>query len=107
MTENTFSLGINKFADMNEADFKFRKLNDVSSYTSQGTHMLTQGDIFPVDWRERAIVSPVMNEGSCDSDWAISQASVMETRGFIKTNSTFYTLSVQQLVDCATTAYLN
>jgi len=31
----------------------------------------------------------------------------METRGFIKTNTTFYTLSVQQLVDCATTQYFN
>jgi C1A family cysteine protease len=60
------------------------------------------GEPSPVDWREASKVSPVMNEGSCDSDWAISTATVMETRGYIRSNSTFNTLSVQQLIDCAT-----
>lgn len=48
-----------------------------------------------------------MNEGSCDSDWAISTASVMETRSYIRNNDTFYVLSVQQLLDCARSEYRN
>ena len=48
-----------------------------------------------------------MIEGSCDYYWAISTALVLETRSYIRNNDTFYVLSVQQLIDCASGSYGN
>jgi C1A family cysteine protease len=81
--KNTFSLGINRFADMNEEDFSNAKVNTARSYSGAATNVEFFGAPQPVDWRSKngSFVSPIMNEGSCDSDWAISTASVMETRG--------------------------
>jgi hypothetical protein len=38
--ENTFTLAVNKFSDMNEEDFKFQKMNDITAYTMESAHLL-------------------------------------------------------------------
>ena len=52
-----------------------------------------------VDWWMRNAVTPVKNQGRCDSDWAFSTVGALESGRKIA-NGILYTFSEQQLVDC-------
>ncbi|XP_053975133.1 cathepsin O-like [Hylaeus volcanicus] len=52
------------------------------------------------DWREKGVVTPVREQGSCGACWAFSTVQVAESMLAIK-NGTLRTLSVQEMIDCA------
>ncbi|XP_076641409.1 cathepsin O [Halictus rubicundus] len=52
------------------------------------------------DWREKGVVTPVQSQGTCGACWAFSTVEVAESMFAIK-NGTLYSLSVQQMIDCA------
>jgi cathepsin L len=54
-----------------------------------------------VDWRTKGVVTPVKNQGQCESMWAFSAISVIESAYAIKTGK-LISLSEQQLIDCDT-----
>lgn len=103
-SQRTYSVGINKFADMTPQEFRRTYLNlninllNVLKAKSEG---LTFSDEAPEshDWRKEGAVGPVKDQGACGSCWAFSTVGNLEGLNFIK-NKKFVQYSEQQLVDC-------
>ncbi|XP_061717198.1 cathepsin O-like [Cydia pomonella] len=53
-----------------------------------------------LDWRERGVVGPVVDQGRCQICWAVAIAGVMASRAAIRSHS-YHDLSIQQLIDCS------
>lgn len=96
---NTYSLGVNKFADMTTSEYKkmlgYRRVpkNDLPA------HFDTSDLPASIDWREKGAVNPVKDQGQCGSCWAFSTTGALEGRDAIATG-TLKSFSEQQLVDC-------
>lgn len=52
-----------------------------------------------IDWTTKDVISPVKNQGSCGSCWAFS--AIASIQSFFRFKKEHYSLSEQQLVDCA------
>jgi cathepsin L len=95
---NTFTLGLNKFADWSPAEWKrvlsYRPTRPMRNAMPQNLDE-TNSILIPseIDWRNLDAVNPVRDQGQCGSCWAFSAASSMESRYKIF-NGTLYMLSV-------------
>ncbi|XP_012284997.1 cathepsin O isoform X2 [Orussus abietinus] len=52
------------------------------------------------DWRDKKVITPVRNQGTCGACWAFSTVEVAESMFAIK-NGSLQQLSVQEMIDCA------
>jgi len=99
-----WTAGVNEWSDLTWEEFKGRFLMapQKCSATEGMPHVKGGVNVDPVDWRNKGVVTPVKNQGSCGSCWAFSTTGTME--GAIQIASkTLPNLSEQQLVDCAKT----
>lgn len=55
----------------------------------------------PVDWRDKGIINPIKNQGSCGSCWAFATQGTFEAR-YAQVSGNLKTFSEQLLVDCDT-----
>ena len=105
--DNTFSVGVNKFADWTPAEYKkilsYRPLRGEKAETFEAENVSIPDSI---DWRSKGVVNPVQDQGQCGSCWAFSAIGALESRQAISTG-TLLKLSEQQLVDCAGGSYGN
>jgi len=96
---------ITKFADLSKEEFKAKYLTlrvEPNGWCDQAKSLKFLGanpDSF--DWREKAGVTPVKDQGQCGSCWAFSTVGHIESLYYIK-NKKVATFSEQQLVDCDT-----
>ena len=110
LTENgpeTFKTGVTKFSDLTPQEFAKTYLNlnfDAYAFMNfKPVHAKVTNDVAPdaFDWRDKGVVSPVKDQGSCGSCWSFATVANLEglyaqKKGVIKT------FSEQFLVDCDT-----
>lgn len=102
-TENTFTAALNKFADLDSEEFRTKHMGAYAasnpSYTMAPLKP-TGSNPTSVDHRQTGGVNPVKDQGQCGSCWAFSTVASLEFMHW-KKSTTLYSLSEQQLVDCA------
>ena len=105
--DNTFTVGLNKFADWTPAEFKrvlsYKPIRGAKAAAPQFNLSAIPES---VDWRTAGKVNAVKDQQQCGSCWAFSTNAALEGRDAIKTG-TLKSLSEQQLVDCAGGTYGN
>ncbi|GLT40243.1 hypothetical protein SLA2020_143930 [Shorea laevis] len=58
-----------------------------------------------MDWRDKPVLAPVVNQLNCDCCWAIVAANSISSAQSIKFNREVTVYSYQQLIDCANPAW--
>ena len=92
---NTFTLGVNQFADM--TDEEYAKYLGYKPIINKSPAKAYTGVIAgSVDWRTKGAVNDVQNQGSCGSCWAFSAVAGFEGAYFLKTGK-LLKFSEQQL----------
>lgn len=113
--DRTMTLGLNKFADLTNEEFRTLMTGSVNATKElQGWFDKEASTFMPpanfeapssVDWRNKGYVTDVKDQGQCGSCWAFSSTGSIEGQWFRKSGS-LVSLSEQQLLDCST-AYGN
>jgi hypothetical protein len=103
----TFSLGVNKFADLTSDEFKTLYLG-LNVLNASQCGIFSDEDVKDVptllDWRVKNAVTPVKDQGQCGSCWAFAVTETLESAYYIKTGD-LEVLAPQELVDCDTNSF--
>jgi len=105
--KHTYTVGMNKFADLSGAEFANLYLSQVSDLRGPHPPMCTPSSIAAnssapasADWRTGGAVTAIKDQGQCGSCWAFSTIASLEGQWFLAGN-TLTSLAEQQLVDCS------
>ncbi|KAE9618691.1 putative actinidain [Lupinus albus] len=108
-TERTYKLGLNKFADLTNEEYRKMYLGTrmrgslglISTLKKSDRYVYHYGEDLPasVDWRKKGAVASVKDQGQCGSCWAFSTVAAVEGINKIVTGK-LIPLSEQELVDC-------
>lgn len=72
---------------------------DVSDFAGVTVLPVDHSNPPPIDWRSKGVVTPVKDQGQCDSSWAFGITGLVEGYHAI-VQGTLMSLSEQQLLDC-------
>lgn len=106
--KHTFTVAVNEFADMTNAEF-VKIMNGWGKSSSKNQNVQVEKheddrvDDLPktVDWRTKGVVTPVKNQEQCGSCWAFSAVASIEGQHALNTKK-LVSLSEQNLMDCST-----
>jgi cathepsin L len=99
----SYELGINHFSDLTSDEFSaYLGRKGSKSLVASPKPMLQTGDFPPsVDWRDKKVVSPIKNQGSCGSCWAFASTEQVESYVALS-GAALPILAPQHLVSCDT-----
>lgn len=97
----TYTIGINKFADMTLEEFLAKHTGYSFSSEPRRVEILQGNEPEEVDWVSMGVVNPVKDQRHCGSCWAFSAIASLESSRAIA-GAPLLQLSEQQLVDCGT-----
>jgi hypothetical protein len=105
-SNNGLVLGINKFADYSESEYKnmlgYLPLPEDEDLSKYKWHVPSFAVKDTVDWRKEGKVTPIKNQKACGSCWAFSANAYLESAELIfKKGSKDIDISEQQLVECS------
>jgi C1A family cysteine protease len=113
MAENaknqTHELAMNQFGDLTWDEFRAQRMgyqrdsnDEVRSLNALPFTDKLVGDevAAAIDWRDKGIVTPVKDQGSCGSCWAFSATGSLEA-AYATAHGKLLSFSEQQLVDCS------
>ncbi|KAG5876329.1 hypothetical protein JTB14_004156 [Gonioctena quinquepunctata] len=103
--EETYFLGVNKFADMTPEEFRAMLKRQIATKPKLNAtrHVLTENlEVIPytMNWTAQGAVLGVKDQGNCGSCWAFSATGALEGQNAIL-NGKNDSLSEQQLLDCS------
>lgn len=101
-------LGITRFMDLQLEEFRsgyaggLHPLQETATLHLDTHRQRLSKDSLPnaVDWSGSSVVSPVKDQGHCNSCWAFSAAGAIESMWAIRNKVDAVSLSEQQFVDC-------
>ena len=102
----SYRTGITKFSDLTQQEFSKIYLNlnyDALAIANFNPHIVkvTNAAPYSYDWRDRGVVTPVKDQGSCGSCWAFATVGNLEGL-YCLSRGNLVSLSEQMLVDCDT-----
>lgn len=101
--KSTFKVGLNSLACLTPAEY--RALQSVTpapvTVKPSDPEPETPNPFESCDWRDKGVVSPPVDQGSCGAGWAIAAAQAVESAWAVNTG-TLVELSYQNLLDCVT-----
>lgn len=103
---HTFTVGINKFADLTNEEFIKEYTGVIPKERYPEAPEMEASVTYPpmpdsLDWREYNVVTEVKDQGQCGSCWAFSTIGTIESAHARRTQE-LVSLSEQNLVDCVT-----
>jgi len=99
----SFTLALNRFADMTNDEYKSMLLGSGPNPDRNGSAYLEPTNVAipdSQDWRPQGYVTPIKDQGQCGSCWAFSTVAGLEGQHF-KSTGNLESYSEQQLVDCS------
>lgn len=103
---HSWTLHLNKFADMTASEFASRhgfmghmSTTGTDDSTAPERHNITGEAPTTMDWRQHNLVNPIKNQEQCGSCWAFSTVDSYESAVAKKTGK-LVSFSEQDLVDC-------
>ncbi|WCJ32699.1 Cysteine proteinases superfamily protein [Euphorbia peplus] len=101
----SYKLGINKFADLTNEEFKTSRNGFKGHMCSEQEGPFRYGNVSAVptsvDWRKKGAVTPIKDQGQCGSCWAFSTVAAVEGITQLSIGK-LISLSEQELVSCDT-----
>jgi len=100
---HTFTVGINKFADLTNDEFvkMYTGFKQSTDHVAAASGVNASVQDFPdyLDWRIYNKVTPVKDQGQCGSCWAFSTTGTIEG-AYARRTGKLVSVSEQDLVDC-------
>ena len=105
----TYTMGLNQFADMTNEEYKASMLTPIEvvedeSRVNDDLQTSTEGLPSSVDWVNDGVVTHVKNQGQCGSCWSFAGTGALEGQYALKYKN-LLSFSEQQQVDCNTYCY--